>query len=104
MGSGATSDVEHVAGTDIEVTFDTGLCIHSRFCVLQAPDVFKANTPGDWILPDAMNATALAAVARNCPSGAISYGAKDPTTRSAGEHGPVARERTLCGQRAYRPP
>jgi uncharacterized Fe-S cluster protein YjdI len=52
VGSGATSDIEHVAGADIEVTFDTSLCIHSRFCVLQAPDVFKANTPGDWILPD----------------------------------------------------
>jgi CDGSH-type Zn-finger protein/truncated hemoglobin YjbI len=45
--------------------------------VLQAPGVFKANTPGEWIFPDAMSAPALAAVARNCPSGAITYQARD---------------------------
>lgn len=70
--------MEVAAGDEIELSFDTRLCIHSRFCVLQAPDVFKANTPGDWIFPDRMNAPALAAVARNCPSGAITYRAKDP--------------------------
>jgi CDGSH-type Zn-finger protein/truncated hemoglobin YjbI/uncharacterized Fe-S cluster protein YjdI len=67
---------ETAKGEDIEVEFDNGLCIHSRFCVLQAPEVFKANTPGQWIFPDRMNAPALAAVARNCPSGAITYRAK----------------------------
>ncbi|MBW8744953.1 MAG: CDGSH iron-sulfur domain-containing protein [Sphingomonas sp.] len=72
-----TMQPEIAQGREIEVTFDTGLCIHSRFCVLQAPDVFKANTPGQWIFPDRMSAPALAAVARNCPSGAITYRAGD---------------------------
>jgi CDGSH-type Zn-finger protein/truncated hemoglobin YjbI/uncharacterized Fe-S cluster protein YjdI len=119
VDSDTTLNFEHVAGADMELTFDASLCIHSRFCVLQAPDVFKANTPGDWILPDAMNAAALAAVARNCPSGAISYRAKDPSldesdppvnTVRLRENGPYAvnarivlpdgaigvRRRTLC--------
>ncbi|HEX7687897.1 MAG TPA: CDGSH iron-sulfur domain-containing protein [Burkholderiaceae bacterium] len=65
--------VEFVAGAEIELAFDPTLCIHSRFCVLQAPAVFQANTPGAWIRPDEMSAPALAAVARNCPSGAIAY-------------------------------
>lgn len=73
-----TAQPEVASGDDIEIRFDTRLCIHSRFCVLQAPAVFKANTPGEWIFPNAMNAPALAAVARNCPSGAINYRAKAP--------------------------
>jgi len=72
-----TTQPEIAQGREIEVSFDTGLCVHSRFCVLQAPDVFKANTPGEWIFPDRMTAPALAAVARNCPSGAITYRAGD---------------------------
>lgn len=69
--------VDVAKGAEIDIAFDTGLCIHSRFCVLQAPAVFKANTPGEWIFPDKMPAHALAAVARNCPSGAITYRARD---------------------------
>ncbi|QUD90280.1 CDGSH iron-sulfur domain-containing protein [Phenylobacterium montanum] len=69
---------EIATGQELEIRFDSNLCIHARFCVLSAPDVFKANTPGEWIYPDAMNAPALAAVARNCPSGAITYRAADP--------------------------
>jgi CDGSH-type Zn-finger protein/truncated hemoglobin YjbI/uncharacterized Fe-S cluster protein YjdI len=69
--------VEIARGAEIDIAFDSQLCIHSRFCVLQAPMVFKANTPGEWIFPDRMSGHALAAVARNCPSGAITYLAKD---------------------------
>lgn len=73
----ADGEGEISAGADVEIHFNGKLCIHSRFCVLQAPDVFKANTPGTWIFPDAMDAPALAAVARNCPSGAITYKSAD---------------------------
>lgn len=72
-----SSEPEVARGAEIEVRFDASLCIHSRFCVLQAPMVFLANTPGEWIRPDAMDAAALAAVARNCPSGAITYRARE---------------------------
>jgi CDGSH-type Zn-finger protein len=41
--------------------------------VLEAPKVFRANTPGQWIHPEAASVDHLVRVAQNCPSGAISY-------------------------------
>ncbi len=52
-------------------------CIHARFCVLDAPNVFKANTPGQWIFPDTMAAEPLVDVLLNCPTGALSFTRKD---------------------------
>lgn len=60
-------------GKDISITFDGTRCIHSRRCVLGLPDVFQANVEGPWIKPDNAPAEELAALARNCPSGAITY-------------------------------
>ncbi len=65
--------VEHATGRDIELSFDSARCIHARHCVLQAPTVFKANTPGTWIFPDTLPVESLVAVAEQCPSGAIGY-------------------------------
>src|SRR5262249_9259469 len=65
--------VEEAVGRDITIRFDGRRCIHARFCVLQAPTVFKANTPGTWIYPDTVDAERLIAVAEQCPSGAITY-------------------------------
>ena len=70
-------ECEIAGGRDIEISFDGKRCIHARFCVLGAPTVFKANTPGAWIFPDTMETEALAHVAQNCPSGAITYVRKD---------------------------
>ncbi len=95
----SASPVETVAGKDIVIHFEGRRCIHSRHCVLEAPMVFKANTPGDWILPDALDVAALVAVAHNCPSGAIRYdrldgqGAEPPppvNTLRLRENGPYA--------------
>lgn len=71
------ASVEEASGERILVRFDGKRCIHARFCVLQAPSVFKANTPGTWIFPDTMDTEQLAAVAENCPSGAITYERRD---------------------------
>ncbi len=65
--------LEIAKGGDLTIHFDAQRCIHSRHCVLDAPGVFKANTPGTWIHPDTMAADALVAVAHSCPSGAIRY-------------------------------
>lgn len=65
--------VEEAVGRDITLRFEAKRCIHARFCVTQAPTVFKANMPGEWIFPDTMDADHLVAVAENCPSGAITY-------------------------------
>ncbi|MCU0677143.1 MAG: CDGSH iron-sulfur domain-containing protein [Myxococcota bacterium] len=62
-----------VEGSKLTLLFEGRRCIHSRHCVLDAPRVFLANTPGDWIYPDAMSAESLVAVAHSCPSGAIRY-------------------------------
>jgi CDGSH-type Zn-finger protein/uncharacterized Fe-S cluster protein YjdI len=67
------SKIEVVRGRQLTMLFEGRRCIHSRHCVLDAPGVFKANTPGEWIHPDEMAAEALVAVAQNCPSGAIRY-------------------------------
>ncbi len=68
---------EIAEGHDLTLSFDGARCIHARFCVLGAPSVFKANTPGEWIFPDTMATEALVRVAHNCPSGAITYARKD---------------------------
>jgi CDGSH-type Zn-finger protein/uncharacterized Fe-S cluster protein YjdI len=89
----AQPTIEEAVGKSITIRFDGKRCIHARFCVLQAPTVFKANTPGTWIFPDTMDADQLVAVAENCPSGAISYVRHD---KQAGEMPPpvnVARIR-----------
>ena len=64
-------------GDKIDVTFDGKKCIHSRACVLNLPQVFRADTRGGWIHPNAAEAEDIAAVARICPSGAITYKRKD---------------------------
>jgi CDGSH-type Zn-finger protein/uncharacterized Fe-S cluster protein YjdI len=78
MAAEVKSDgAETAKGKDVDITFSGKLCIHSRFCVLGAPSVFKANTPGEWIFPDTMPAEKLVAVAEQCPSGAITYKRRD---------------------------
>jgi CDGSH-type Zn-finger protein/uncharacterized Fe-S cluster protein YjdI len=67
------SKIEVAEGRQLTVLFEGRRCIHSRHCVLDAPSVFKANTPGTWIYPDTVDAEALVGVAHACPSGAIRY-------------------------------
>lgn len=67
------SPVEHAAGRALTVHFEGQRCIHSRHCVLDASEVFKANTPGEWIFPDAAPLETVIGVAHACPSGAIRY-------------------------------
>lgn len=65
--------VEVVKGEKLELSFEARRCIHSRFCVTGAPQVFLANVQGPWIHPDAMPVERLVEVAHACPSGAIRY-------------------------------
>jgi CDGSH-type Zn-finger protein/uncharacterized Fe-S cluster protein YjdI len=70
----AEVDSDNVASTeDITIRFDTGRCIHSRSCVLNAPRVFLANVQGPWLHPEAESVEHLVQVAHACPSGAITY-------------------------------
>jgi CDGSH-type Zn-finger protein/uncharacterized Fe-S cluster protein YjdI len=102
---------ERAEGRAIAIEFNASRCIHSRHCVLEAPTVFKANTPGEWIFPDTMEAERLAAVAMNCPSGAIRFRRKDGgldetappvNTLKVRENGPyaIAAELVVAGEPA----
>lgn len=75
--SAEAPNVEVARGRALTLFFDSKRCIHSRHCVLDAPGVFKANTPGEWIFPDAVPSEAVVAVANNCPSGAIRFARHD---------------------------
>ncbi len=69
--------VEHVPGRHLTLMFDAKRCIHARFCVTGAPNVFLANVDGPWIRPDAVSKERLMEIAHACPSGAITYQRKD---------------------------
>jgi CDGSH-type Zn-finger protein/uncharacterized Fe-S cluster protein YjdI len=57
---------------DIEIAFESKRCIHARYCVAWLPNVFRpGKTP--WMDPDADTAEEIAAVVRNCASGALQY-------------------------------
>jgi CDGSH-type Zn-finger protein/uncharacterized Fe-S cluster protein YjdI len=86
-------------GKGITVRFDGDKCIHSRNCVLTLPGVFRANVEGAWIDADGAASEEIAAVARSCPSGAITYERRDggPDERAPAvntvrvlENGPLA--------------
>jgi len=105
------TEPERAEGRAIAIEFDATRCIHSRHCVLEAPTVFKANTPGEWIFPDTLEAERLAAVALNCPSGAIRFRRKDGgldecappvNTLKVRENGPyaLAAELVISGEPA----
>jgi CDGSH-type Zn-finger protein/uncharacterized Fe-S cluster protein YjdI len=65
--------IETVAGKHLVIHFDHTKCIHARQCVLGMPNVFVPNVEGAWIHPDEARGEELAAIARQCPSGAITY-------------------------------
>ncbi len=70
----ATQDAVEVAeSAGIRLRVDGSKCIHSRNCVLARPDVFVPNVRGAWLHPERASAAEVAAIAENCPSGAIQY-------------------------------
>lgn len=64
---------EEVRGKRVTIQFDGSKCIHSRNCVLDRPDVFVPNVEGAWIHPDNATPEEVEAIARACPSGAITF-------------------------------
>lgn len=76
-GTTTTNGIETAHGDKLDLLFETKRCIHARFCVTGAPDVFLANTPGEWLHPDAMEVERVVEIAHACPSGAVQYRRKD---------------------------
>jgi CDGSH-type Zn-finger protein/uncharacterized Fe-S cluster protein YjdI len=94
-----TGGIEVAEGRALTLMFEAKRCIHARFCVTGAPSVFLANVQGPWLHPDTIDVERLAAIAQECPSGAIRYRRKDgraeesaPPVNLAGirESGPYA--------------
>jgi uncharacterized Fe-S cluster protein YjdI/CDGSH-type Zn-finger protein len=108
------SKVETVRGPQASIHFEAARCIHSRHCVLDRPDVFVPNVEGEWIHPERASAEEIAALAANCPSGAITCtrhdGKQDKTapqvnTLCVRENGPLAVHADLAlpgGERRLR--
>jgi CDGSH-type Zn-finger protein/uncharacterized Fe-S cluster protein YjdI len=71
--STTANGIETAPGEKFDLLFETKRCIHARFCVTGAPDVFLANVQGAWLHPDAMEVERVVEVAHACPSGAIQY-------------------------------
>jgi CDGSH-type Zn-finger protein/uncharacterized Fe-S cluster protein YjdI len=77
--SSNSAALEVAESEQISISFESKKCIHARHCVTQLPGVFLANTPGKWLYPDKAFCEELAAVIRECPSGALNYKSKTPT-------------------------
>lgn len=75
--SEVSGDVERSHGKGITIAFESRRCIHGRACVTQAPAAFLGNVDGAWIVPDAMSVEDVAAIIRQCPSGALTYQRRD---------------------------
>jgi CDGSH-type Zn-finger protein/uncharacterized Fe-S cluster protein YjdI len=73
----SNSAIEYAESNQIKISFETKKCIHARHCVTELPNVFKANTPGEWLFPETADPEMLASVIRKCPSGALQYMRKD---------------------------
>ena len=93
-------------GTQVEVSFDTALCLHASECVRGLPGVFdRSRRP--WILADSATPEELTAVIERCPSGALQYRRLDEapdeqtdpiTTVTPVENGPLALRGRLVVQ------
>jgi CDGSH-type Zn-finger protein/uncharacterized Fe-S cluster protein YjdI len=92
------SGIDEYKGERITVINDGRRCIHSRYCVLNLPSVFRPNVDGPWIEPGAAVTEATIAVITKCPSGALRYrpegatpaeGAPGVNTIRVAEDGPL---------------
>lgn len=67
-------------GKDVTILWKPHLCIHSRHCWQELPEVFSP-MERPWVHPDAADATRVIAQVRACPSGALSIAEDVPTEK-----------------------
>ncbi|ADJ15452.1 CDGSH iron-sulfur domain-containing protein [Halalkalicoccus jeotgali] len=65
-------DVHRYVGEDGTVTYDVNRCIHVKACVEWLSQVFDPDER-PWIRPDNADAEEVAAVIRDCPTGALHF-------------------------------
>ena len=61
---------------DFKILWQPGKCIHSGICVQMLPKVYNPKEK-PWVKPDNATVSELKAQIDKCPSGALSYNAKD---------------------------
>ena len=69
---GTMARIRQYDGDGIRVTYDAERCIHAAECVHGLPSVFDPDRK-PWIDAEAAPAGVLAAVVRQCPTGALTY-------------------------------
>lgn len=69
-------------GTEIDVQWDSRLCIHVAECVRSADELFEGDR-GPWCIPDKCSKKQVKEVVERCPSGALTYRDKDGTQEMA---------------------
>lgn len=64
---------QRTQGRSLAVLYDGKRCIHARFCVTGAPEVFHPDVVGPWIFPDDGDPDNVVEIIDACPSGALRY-------------------------------
>jgi uncharacterized Fe-S cluster protein YjdI len=81
--------VHNYTGEKIDVTYESGRCIHVAECIRRLHAVFDT-TRRPWVLPDAALPDSVAETVVACPSGALHYERTD-----GGEAEPVQEQNTI---------
>ena len=58
--------------SEITVTFDPNICMHSGVCLMGLPEVFDVSRKR-WIRPELAPADSVAQLIGRCPSGALQF-------------------------------
>jgi CDGSH-type Zn-finger protein/uncharacterized Fe-S cluster protein YjdI len=77
-------DVHRYTGEEVDVTYDVNRCIHVRACVEGLPAVFDPDER-PWIRPDNADFEEVAAVIRDCPTGALQFESNEGVDEPAPE-------------------
>lgn len=76
-------EVGNVAGDHVTLHYDGARCIHARHCVVDASAVPFADAGGSWLHAKSIPVAEGVAIARSCPSGAITYERHDGGSQEA---------------------
>jgi CDGSH-type Zn-finger protein/uncharacterized Fe-S cluster protein YjdI len=83
-----SNTIRHYTDDKIDISYEARRCIHAAECVHGLPVVFDtARRP--WILPNAANSDAIAAVITKCPTGALHYTRRDGAPETPSEEATI---------------
>src|SRR5262245_14863088 len=83
-----SNTIRHYTDDKIDISYDARRCIHAAECVHGLPVVFDTGRR-PWILPNAANSDAIAAVITKCPTGALHYTRRDGGAETPSEEASI---------------